>query len=712
MSIVKSFANIASQIGTGLVKSTNEAWGWSNVRTSELARGRFTPKDGQAYIPHLRGFVEVFATLNATTCAGATLVQMKRGAGKKISKQRHRSLVSKAMGDSNGDLTEVDNSAFLDLLENPSEFESGQDQKFTRFYGKEACGNSFFYLSDSGDMMTLRPQFIAPIIQDQLPSVSGWVYGRGREREIAIPYENVWQFKHKPSIDTPWLGVGPLAACVEYADLLIFGTVAEAARWRNGNPPPYAVILPETITDPVKRDSAVKEIERQIGGPENAGNRIVLQAADIKNLGFPPKDMEYVQGSKVSAHMVALAYGIPESLVWPNDSSLATAVTAEKLYHRFAILPRLNRDAAQLTELGRFLGLLGPNDFMAYENPSEVDNQAEATYWDLRIRNGSATVDEAREDMGMEPLPDSLGTLPRQDGTLLSNEPPEPKVLPAGNADKGKPPAPGDKALSLANPILKERGGLDIATERDATDLERQKQSEERTRQALVVWFLLCLADVEQESVVISGSPDAQGNVPHSTIGAHFALSPERVSQLGKILAEGHAEAVRQSIASDVASTGFSSISPAKPLASIAQHSVESVESITQTTQNDIIEAIRQGIANGKTVGQIAEDLKAAGYPEERADLIAQTEIAYASEIAAKEFANIHGLKWKTLYLGPSPCPECVQIKEEEDLRGGATPTNDSYTLSGHAVEGPLFHPRCYCTCVFHNRAPSGGLSE
>lgn len=701
--ITKSIKRLANNLGIGYVKPTDQAWVSMNLRTSELARGRFAPKDGAEYIPLLRGWGDMCAKKTASTCARCEMVLLSEGGkGAKIDKVRRKRLM-KSFGNN---LVEVESSSALDLLNNPGDLDTAYQLKYMRFYSKDACGNAFMYWNDSQHLMTLRPQFTAPIMVEELSPIQGWVYGRGREREVAIPFDNVEQFKHLPNIDSPWLGDGPLKVCCEYQDLLLFSTVAEAARWRNGNPPPYAVMMPETITDPTKRDQAVKEIERQLNGPENAGNRIVLSAAEIKPLGFPPKDMEYIGGTKVSSHMVCAAFDIPESLIWPNESSLATAQEAKKHFYEFCIMPRLDRDAQQLTEVFRRRGLISDRQFFSYVNPSEEDDESAAKFWDIRIRNGSATPDECREDFGEDPLPNGLGTLPRQDGTLLSNEPPEPKVLPAGNADNGKPPAPGDRQKML---VEKDRVSKPKTREEVQTDL----------RDALIIWFLLLFDDVKTATVtVIPGIVDTSvgvteipmGNVPHGTPLAthtHYAVPAAMVDRFDSIVSNGHTEAVRAKIALEAETSGQFAISPAKSIEIVNAHRKTILEKMTATTNTDLRAAINNGLAQGKTIDQISEDLKASGYSAKRAELIAETEVAYASEVAAKEFGLAHGLAWKSWYLGPVPCPVCVEIKDRETAAGGATPIEQAFY---GGVECPPVHPNCYCTVVYHNRPPSGGV--
>ena len=144
--MVKALATLKQRamnlLGLGYSTPDDRAWVKSNLRTADLARGRFAPKDGAAYIPYLRGWVDMCAKKNATNCAMSELMQFRKGGrGPKIGKQRMRRLsVTKGLSDDTKDIVQVEDSTALELLRNPSQYETGAEFKLMRFYAKEGWG--------------------------------------------------------------------------------------------------------------------------------------------------------------------------------------------------------------------------------------------------------------------------------------------------------------------------------------------------------------------------------------------------------------------------------------------------------------------------------------------------------------------------------------------------------------------------------------------
>lgn len=749
--MVKALATLKQRamniLGLGMVKPTDQNWVSANLRTSELARGRFTPKDGAAYIAYLRGWVDMSAKKNATNCAMNELMHFRKGGkGPKIGKQRLRKLRTvKGLSDGSKDIVQVENSTALNMLDHPSSQESGEDFKLMRFYAKEACGNAFVYLSDSGEMMTLRPQFVAPIFQDSIKPIAGWVYGRGREREVALPFESVRQFKHFTNIDSPWLGDGPTKVCAEYADLLMFSTVAEAARWRNGNPPPYAVMLHESITDPTKRSQAIAEIERQLNGPENAGNRIVLAASDIKNLGFPPKDMEYVEGARECARLVLGAFDIPELLYFSTESGLATIEIALKHYYKTGIWPRLKRDAQQLTEMFQSIGLLGDNEFLAYENPSEEDNQAEATYWKTLVDSGMAVADTACADMGIPMLPDGLGEVPRYLGVVMTADAPiqvDPNKPDEGGQSPTKPdmalgdvpaitaPAQGEvkpnvdptvdataKETSLNGAQVTALAGLAAQVAADTLPLETAISISRAAFPAIdevtMRGIFGPLKGFELPKVAPEPKPAEKSKKPKGTkdagstgaIEARFSaavngwlesigqsvaagvveISATQQSQLAAIIERFTVEAWNAGGKAESGKLGVAfNIPSSQAIAAVQAPNSLIIEQITGTTQEYIRTAVSTGLESGQSYTQIATALQESGLSPERAAVIARTETANATSAGAMTFAvDEAGCDEKSWMLGGNPCEICIGIKAKVDARGGWIPMSEPFAAAG-----------------------------
>lgn len=693
VNIRKRIANLATNIGMFLDPPNLERWIHASVRTADAARGRFTPKDGAAYIPHIRGWVYLCAEKNAATCAAVPISHYRKGGnGTKLGKRAIKRLHgNKAVSDGAREIVEVERSTALDLLNRPNQFETGFDFKYLRFFAKEACGNAFNYVCDDGQLLTMRPQFVAPVVQSGDPMVRAWVYGRSREVEIVVPAESVHQYKHRASIESPWLGIGPLFGCVEAADLLIFATTAEASRWRNEGRPPYAITLPADM-NPVQRDQAMAEIQRQIKGVQNAGNGIVVQAAEITPLGFSPKDMEYQEGNRVSAHLICSAFGVPESLIWPNDSSLATAQAAHDHYNTFTIWPRLCQDAEQLTHFFQNLGLLGEHEFLAYENPSAEDNQAEALYWDMRVKNGTATLDEARADMGDDPLPDGLGAVPRFNGMPMASQAPDPAAsLPVAPAKL--PPAPDEnKDAELQDPNADGTKALEVPAR------TKDKLGEIYTLSAIA---LNLKSSIEDWMIATFGAIQS----------AEFEVTAEQAAELRAIIKSHMTQAFRGGFAKVVNQFEVTATPQPTIVTGFIRDQDPIIDKIIETTNTDINRAITNWTTNGGSIEDFAQQITTSEYIPVRSELIANDRVTVAEGQGESDGASkVEEVTGKTMgkswVLSAQPCKICKSIAAKQATRGGILPMSVPFAVAGEfgnleQIDCRPAHINCGCEVVY-----------
>jgi len=720
------FLKAIQQVGNAFAPTqpTEQHWISSTVTTADASTTRWATPRAAEYVAKLRQWPAILSDKGAAIMS-ATPMRLYRMAGGKAGKATLRHL-RKVRGKSyTGSETEITSGAALDILNTPNPYESGQTFSYLKHFCKQAAGNYYRLWEDGNDAFySMRPQFVRPVVDRNDPMIRGFIYSRERSNDVMFSYEDIDHLFHRPSIDNPYVGVAPMQACIEYQNLMLNATLAEGKRWENGGRPPYAIKLPDTLS-PIAVQQAKETVKRDITGVFNSGKPLVAQLAEVVNFGFPPNEMEYLEGQQTALIVICNAYGYPHSLTDPNDGSLSVAKLAMKQWIDGTIWPLLCNDAADETRAFRKRGLIGENEFFAYDPPTDEDRADLVEVLQRECDSGFTTYDEAREELGRDPLPNGLGALPRFKGNVLSDKPTEPaKVDPKDDSEPKKDP----KAKSLDS-VSGNDGDVSrvkaIATldERDAADLERQKKEEEKTRDALILWFLSLLATVEQDATVttIPGLapstpvtppivvPDAPAIVTPPPMGVHveYSVPPAKVAKLDKIIATGQREAIKANIADDAAQTGLKPISPAGPIRIADERRVTMIEKITNTTNNDIRKAISEGVRDGKTVQEVAEDLKAAGYPKERAEIIAANEIAYASEVAAEEFAKAHGLAFKTLYLGPVPCKLCIADKVDENARGGSTPITQPY-LNGETH--PPFHVNCYCTVVYHNRPPLEAL--
>jgi HK97 family phage portal protein len=94
-----------------------------------------------------------------------------------------------------------------------------------------------------------------------------------------------------------------------------------------------------------------KELETSYQSSSNAGRPMVLEGGlDWKEMGFSPKDMDFIEAKNAAAREIALAFGVPPMLLGiPGDNTFANYAEANRVFWRQTVLPLAARLAEALT---------------------------------------------------------------------------------------------------------------------------------------------------------------------------------------------------------------------------------------------------------------------------------------------------------------------------------------------------------------------------
>jgi HK97 family phage portal protein len=145
------------------------------------------------------------------------------------------------------------------------------------------------------------------------------------------------------------------------------------------------------------------ELAQSYQGAANAGRPMVLEGGlDWKEMGYSPKEMEFIEAKNAAAREIALAFGVPPMLLGiQGDNTYANYAEANRAFFRQAVVPMASRLAEALT------GFLAPH-FADLRLAHDLD-QVEALAADrdaLWMRVGAAdflSAEEKRAAVGYGP---------------------------------------------------------------------------------------------------------------------------------------------------------------------------------------------------------------------------------------------------------------------------------------------------------------------
>ena len=266
------------------------------------------------------------------------------------------------------------------------------------------------------EIWPLRPDKTR-VVPDTERYIKGFVYvGRGQRLIPYVPEDIVWIHYFNPLDE--YAGLSPIAPLRLSADIGLDALRASRNNLSNDSTPGLFVETTDTPTD-----DKVKEFyerwESRFKGVDKV-RRPVLLSGGMKatNLGFSPKDMEYIESLRWSLEDVARVYGIPKAMMGDIERiTFSNFQTARRVFWEDTIVPQLifYQEALQQMLLPNFgdPSLTLEFDMTVVEALRENEND-KAKRRQTYVATGILTINEVRQEMNLPPV--EWGDRPSVDG--------------------------------------------------------------------------------------------------------------------------------------------------------------------------------------------------------------------------------------------------------------------------------------------------------
>lgn len=280
------------------------------------------------------------------------------------------------------------------------------------------------------DLWPLQAHLVKPVAGDSAIPLK---YSYTGETILA---EDLLRFRHLSLKEPYGSGYSPAEAAFGYAGLeSMWVSIQEQILGRG--PAPSAMVGPRDanmpFSEPTKKRLEASFAQKQIGAA--AGQLLVCdEAYTYTPLTYRPTDLSGLEIGKYDLERTANCFNVPLPFL-TGETNLANLQAAETQHGRHAIEPRSQLIATRLT---RWVRQYDPRLFFAFDPAVSEDEEREAKVWDLRIKNGSATINEARLEDGCSPV--AWGDEPWLPQTLRqpSEERPAPPAIKPPGEDKPK----------------------------------------------------------------------------------------------------------------------------------------------------------------------------------------------------------------------------------------------------------------------------------
>lgn len=655
----------------------------------------------------------------------------------------------------------VDSHPLLELLANVNPYQNGFDASVLRTLFGELTGNAFIHpvmdkrLGIPVELWTLPSQYVE-IIPGKKSFIDGYMYGVDRQNRKRFEVDEVIHFK-RPNPDDMYWGKGKVEAAF-FAEQMNQAVHMMDLKFFQNNARPDSLVSIKGGASEADIRAFEAALSAKLEGSRNAGRFIVATAEiDIKPLSFPPKDLG---GRDEIIEEIAAVFGVPVSMLKANDPNLASAKTGFSSWRETTILPLLRMDEEQLNQsLVPMFDLQG-DAVLAYDNPVIEDEVIELQSRQSAVAGGWMTANEARIEEGREPMDDPAADQLMYGGRPLGFVAPPPPPPMAQMASMPMNQAAIDTTPSDSIPVDQ--------VEPVAPMIETPTKSaramkccgecgtwHEKIESASAMWAKSFSKSASSEFLAITEDEAAIASAVDKVLRKQIAevlkeveaatvATPELAAKVASMLRGNRwqkeissamkpylATALKQGI--DVGmktikemATAAPNFTPATPEldAYTASESVRlsrgAADGVNQYTSVRVSEIIGNGVAEGKTIPEIAATVQdwagEAGDTERgtytRSVMIARTEAQRASRSAEVEAWKSSGLvEGKTWLLAPDPCEFCQAASDAFSTNsvglGESFYAKDS-TLTGadggsmmldyEAIDGPPLHPNCRCS--------------
>lgn len=224
-------------------------------------------------------------------------------------------------------------------------------------------------------------------------------------------------------------GMSRIAQARNAIGLAISAEKYGARVFKNDGRPGVVLTRPGKALSDDARTRLIESWNQTYGGSENAGKTALLEEGmDLKTLGFPPEDAQYIESRKFSIQEIARIFRIPPHMLGDveRSTSWGSGIEQQEIgYVTHTLRPwtvridqQLNKDLLLERERGEYFFQHLFDDMLRSDTLSRMQSYA------IAITNGILTRNEVREaenrlpyDGGDEPLHPLNMTSDRQDDT-------------------------------------------------------------------------------------------------------------------------------------------------------------------------------------------------------------------------------------------------------------------------------------------------------
>ncbi len=297
------------------------------------------------------------------------------------------------------------------LLDSPNPFWSRSDlwratETYLSLWGSSFWGLERDEQGDIAEIWPLRPDKMR-VIPDTRRYIRGFVYlGAGSELVPYLPEDVVWMRYFNPMDE--FAGLSPIAPLRQSADMGMDALRANRKLLQNDSTPGLIIEMQGMPTDAEVSEFYERWESRFRGVDKTRRPALLSHGMKASNLGFSPRDMEYIESLRWSLEDVTRVFGVPKVMIGDlENTTFSNFSTARRLFWEDTIAAQLSfyEEALQQHLLPHFGddSLSVEFDLSGVEALKESEEN-KAKRRNIYVKAGIMTVDEVRREMNLPPI--------------------------------------------------------------------------------------------------------------------------------------------------------------------------------------------------------------------------------------------------------------------------------------------------------------------
>jgi HK97 family phage portal protein len=474
-------------------------------------------------------------------------------------------------------------------------------------------------------------------------TTDGWDYRAPRnklrqvpdEDIIIVPFRHDWRFER--------YGIGPVQVAAREIGIDSSLTDFLKVFLDSGGIPPFVLLNDQPVNDEAKIEAMQLKWQEKYGGSKAYGKLPALHGGwKLQQIGGDLNSMAWPDLRGLTELKICQAFRVPAELVQAWQAQQGGDLTSTEMEGGMTALQRYGASPIRQRVEGAFTrGFL--TEFMGddaerslqFDTSKILALQEDTDELHARVRadynDGLIMLDEARVDIGMDPLPKKQGQIFKLPFTTI--------LVPASGLSEELPPARGVSTLSaragrryrdlkaLSKATLEQRASVLARTQRD-----RQRLTEIGARQLRRFW------KAQGERIVAEATRDTGINIEARDIAAINWDEEEEL--LADVLLRFYDANGSAAAAAATATTGVSvDWTLANPAIQRVRHLLsQRIRGVNDTTRDDVQRIVTESLQEGVSLQELGERL--TGLFEEtykgRSQTVARTEsmVAYNSASA------------------------------------------------------------------------------